>query len=337
MDVISMVFTPRAELGASGTWKETFWFFEAEYAVEVARPTPLWDLLLGTQLSPVEGEEKKDDGIDERPAEIDSMSAVECLEMLIGRLFHKVGRFDQFQVMPFIRGDANCGKSSVVNLVAKMFPAKRVAVLAANHEKTFGLQTWVDARVILAPDIPQKMHKVLSQTIWQRMVTGEGLSAPRKNKDALDIESWPVPQFWAGNHPPSFSDNAGSASRRMAVFRFQTLIASRDTSLMAKIMGEELVSVMLHCLQRYHDVRLKHAGRDFWAFAPAVLRETRDDAAEETNYLAEFVNNGDDYYDVVFEEGQITPLLDLKKAFANHMKFSNPDVEWRWQSDYHPI
>jgi phage/plasmid-associated DNA primase len=163
-----------------------------------------------------------------------------------------------------------------------MFPSKRVAVLAANHEKTFGLQTWVNARIILAPDIPDKMHKVLGQTIWQAMVTGESVSVPRKNKDALDLDAWPVPLFWAGNHLPSFSDNAGSTSRRLAVFRFQTLIKTRDTSLMGRIERGELVAVMIRCLRQYHKARQQYAGRDFWAFAPVAMKEARDDAAEET-------------------------------------------------------
>jgi hypothetical protein len=54
-------------------------------------------------------------------------------------------------------------------------------------------------------------------------------------------------------------------------------------------------------------------------------------------YLADFVNNGDNYYDVVFEKGAVTPLLDLKKAFTNHMRFTNEGVEWKWKSDYHAI
>jgi hypothetical protein len=218
-----------------------------------------------------------------------------------------------------------------------MFPAGSVANISANHEKQFGLEKLVNARLILCMDLPDDMRKVLSQTEWQSCVSGEYVSVPRKCKVALSIPEWSAPFFWAGNNLPNYRDNSGSASRRLATYRFEQVIAKRDTMLVRKIIDTELVRVMLRCLGRYHDLRTRRAGEDFWKFAPVSMVEQRDRASEETNHLTNFVANGDNFYDCVYEEGSATPLALVKKAFANHMQFNNPDSKFVWNSDYHAL
>ena len=259
------------------------------------------------------------------------------LEALIGRLFHRVGEFDKWSVMPFILGDANTGKSTILQLVSKMFPAGSVANISANHEKQFGLEKLVNARLILCMDLPDDMRKTLSQTEWQSCVSGEYVSVPRKNKVALSVPEWSAPFFWAGNNLPNYRDNSGSASRRLATYRFEQVIAKRDTMLVRKIIDTELVAVLLRCLHRYNELRTRQAGKDFWKFAPKVMLEQRDRASEDTNHFTSFVANGDEFYQCVYEESAVTPILELRKAFANHMQFNQPDIKWVWSSDYHAL
>ena len=78
---------------------------------------------------------------------------------------------------------------------------------------------------------------------------------------------------------------------------------ARDTQLVQKILGNELLGIMLRCLVRYRDTHSCRAGKDFWSFAPAVMLEQRDQAAEETNHFTSFVANVDDFYQCIFEEG----------------------------------
>ena len=73
-----------------------------------------------------------------------------------------------------------------------------VGSISANHEKQFGLEKLVDARLVLCPDLPDDMMRVLSQTEWQSCVSGEYVSVPRKNKLALSVPAWSAPFFWAG-------------------------------------------------------------------------------------------------------------------------------------------
>ena len=325
LDISDMTFTPTGD----GVATPTFWYFDTTYN-DITDSTPLWDNLLSTQIAPemeIKAEEQSVGGREE---------PIALLESLIGRLFHAVG-LDKWSVMPFILGDANTGKSTILHLVAKMFPAGSVANISSNHEKQFGLEKLVNARLILCMDLPDDMHKVLSQTEWQSCVSGEYVSVPRKNKVALSVPEWSAPFLWAGNNNPSYTDMAGSASRRLATYRFEQVITTRDTLLVPKILDTELVAVMLRCLRKYHDLRTRRTGQDFWRFAPQSMVEQRDRTATETNFLANFVANGDNFYDCVYQEGAGTPLGELKKAFTNHMQFNHPDTRVKWSSDYHAL
>jgi hypothetical protein len=222
-------------------------------------------------------------------------------------------------------------------LVTKMFPVGSVASLSANQESQFGLQSWVNKRLVVCGDLPEHMRKVLSQTIWQSMLSGEYVTVPRKNLSALSVAAWEVPLFWCGNNLPDYRDNAGSVSRRLATFKFEQVVQNRDTSMAGKIERDELLDVLLRCLKKYHALRTKYPGGDFWKFAPRALLDSRNEAQEETNYLANFVANGDDYYDCVFQEGAQTTLIVLKKAFQNHMRINHDGVSVKWSGDYHAL
>jgi phage/plasmid-associated DNA primase len=343
LNVETLTFTPIDEL--EEPVPSTFWFFEASYLENNGLPTPLWDSLTGTQLKPSRVEPPQSVQVDIRDAmathsaddDGDRMEAVAGFEALVGRLLHPVGAGDNWSVQPFLKGDGNTGKSSVLDLIRKMFPGGSVAVLSSNFEGKFGLENWVDKRCVIAPDIPARLDRVLDQTDWQAMVSGDPVSVPRKNRKAIQVPAWKPTAIWAGNHLPSYRDNSGSASRRLAVFKFETLVEKRDTTLVRRIESEELVAVLLRCLATYHETRIARGNADFWSFAPRALLNARDEANEETNHLAAFIANGDDYYQCTYVDGAATSLLELKRAFQNHMKFVHPDAEYRWTSDYHPL
>ena len=57
---------------------------------------------------------------------------------LIGHLFYPVGEFDSFDVMPFVVGDTNTGKSTLVDIVAAMFAPGSVGVVDSSTRLSSG-------------------------------------------------------------------------------------------------------------------------------------------------------------------------------------------------------
>lgn len=264
---------------------------------------------------------------------------IDMLEVLIGRLFYPIGRHDNWQVMPFMKGDANTGKGTVCDLVKQMFPPSSVGVIGGTQEQTFGLESLHTKRLVMIPDLPKKFSHILGQSDFQSMVTGEGVSVARKNRAAVSDMDWTVPLFGAGNYLFDYNDNSGSISRRLVVFLFSTLVTDRNTTLKQTIIQDELVTILLRCLVAYRKTIERQRSADFWnKIAPASLREVQSEVKEATNYLANFLANGDSFYQIIFKQGAVTQLTELEKAFANHMRINHKDERCpKIGDDKHPI
>jgi hypothetical protein len=103
-------------------------------------------------------------------------------------------------------------------------------------------------------------------------------------------------------------------------------------------MRDELVTVMLRCISRYRLACDRFSGLDFWTkVAPIGLRELQEETKTATNHLANFIANGDNYYQIIHETGALTPFNDLEKAYSNHMKFQHKIDKAKIGGDRHPI
>ena len=330
-------------------------YFETTFSTATTdAKTPLWDTLVETQLgrlskccecdkvavfsngSNLYCRDCKKDGVTD--GEPPPWSVCDTLEVLIGRLFYPINQHDNWQVMPFIKGDADTGKSSVVDIVKCMFPPGSVGVISANQEATFGLESLSNKRAVLIPDLPKKFSKVLDQTLFQSMVTGEAVSVARKNKTVVNEWDWKAPMMAAGNSFFDYTNNSGSISRRVVLFLFTELITTRNTTLKKEIIQSELATIMLRCIVRYRLTCERYGSADFWTrIVPAALREIQAEVKESTNHLANFLANGDDYYQILYEKESFTPLVELEKAYSNHMRFVHKEEKAKIGDDKHPI
>jgi hypothetical protein len=316
-------------------------------------PTPLWDQLLSAQL----GERstcvvcfkvalvQHDDQLYCRKCDPDESGSAPCdinqcdmLEILIGRLFYPIGKYDQWQLMPFLKGDANTGKSTVIDIVSRMFPVGGVGSITGTQEGTFGLEALFTKRLVIIPDMPKGFSKKLDQSDFQSILSGETVSIARKTKVAVNEIEWKAPLIGAGNFLPDYKDSSGSISRRLAVFPFVNLVAEKNTLLKHDVIENELVTVMLRCIFSYRQACDRFAGKEFWTrVAPRDLLHSQESVKEETNYLANFLQNGSPFYQIVHEDGAVTPYEELEKAFSNHLRIDHKIEREKIGSDHFPI
>ena len=363
-------FIPWEDLGQSAPPINDHYFdIELNLSIDVDVATVLWENLLQTQLGvrstccvcnrvatmvtkngsdmfpsklalycSVCAESATDEGLELERA---PLSMCDMLEVLIGRLFFDVGSLDNWQVCPFLLGDANTGKGAIFDIISSMFPSGSVGVVTATQEKKFGLEGLYKKRVVMIPDLPKlkDFNKLISQSDFQSIVSGEGVSIARKNKTAISNNIWTTPLIVAGNHLfEDYNDYSGSISRRLVVFPFTNMIKSRDTELKKKIIQDELVTVMLRCIAQYRRACDRFKGQDFWKYiAPSALVEQQGLVKEQTNHLANFLSNGDGYYQILYKEGEMTTLEDLNKAFSNHMRYTHKRERATIGHDYFPI
>lgn len=208
--------------------------------------------------------------------------------IMMGRCIYYLNELDNWQIMAFLLGQANSGKSTLINYVLKKFyEACDVATISNNIEHQFGLQTIYNKFLYVAPEI--KGNFKLEQAEFQSMISGETMSIAVKHGDAANID-FKVPGMMAGNEVPQYTDNSGSVSRRLLVFSFDKKVKKSDTQLGNKL--EKELGFILHACNRAYLEKVNVLGsQNIWNVVPEYFIKNRSDIAETTNSLVSFLKS----------------------------------------------
>jgi hypothetical protein len=220
---------------------------------------------------------------------------------LCGRLFYNVGELDSFQVIPFLKGLANTGKSTVVKVVQSCYAPQDVQVLSNNIEKRFGLEPMMEKFMFVAPEIKDNFG--LDQAEFQSMVSGDPMSISRKFKTAQTL-TWIVPGILAGNEPPKWVDKAGSIARRVVTFPFTVPVHVVDPTLEAEAL-KELPFFIRRCNLAYHALidflaKPEQDNKSIWSIMPEKLLTARKQLTLNTSALGDFLKENTE---IVVAEG----------------------------------
>jgi hypothetical protein len=212
------------------------------------------------------------------------------LYVFLGRLLYEVSELDGWQVIPFFKGQAGTGKSTLLMKVcAAFFEAEDVGVLSNNIERKFGLSAIVDKLIFVAPEIKGDLQ--MEQAEFQSVVSGEACQINIKYKKAETLSKWVVPGALAGNEAPNWVDNAGSVSRRMVIFDFCKRVDNADMEL-GKKLAAEIPLILLKCNRAYLDAVKKCASDSVWKHLPKYFLQTKQDLVESVNSLESFLSAG---------------------------------------------
>lgn len=249
----------------------------------------------------------------------------------LGRMLYDVGELDEWQVMPFLLGQAGTGKSTILTKICKLFYQDcDIGTLSNNIEHKFGLSALVDKLMFIGPEIKENFS--LEQSEFQSIISGEDVQINIKNKLA-ESKKWSVPGAVAGNVVPQFNDNAGSISRRLLVFLFNNRVKEGDTQL-GKKLKKEVGHIIHACNRAYLDAVNRHGSSDIWNIVPAYFKDSRDDMAETTNALVSFIKSDKV---ILNPDLYITQSLfiDEFNAFCKERNF--PKIKWSNQYTMGPF
>jgi hypothetical protein len=208
--------------------------------------------------------------------------------VFLGRLCFDVNELDGWQVIPFLKGIAQSGKSTLITKVARRFyECEDVSTLSNNIEKKFGLQSIYKGFMFISPEIKGDLQ--LEQAEFQSLVSGEDVSIARKNETALSFQ-WKTPGILGGNEIPNWKDNSGSILRRLATLNFGRQIAPdvADPNLDQKL-EIEMPAILCKCLRAYLEYSHKYASKDIWNVLPKYFKLIRSQVATVTNSLQHFL------------------------------------------------
>lgn len=236
---------------------------------------------------------------------------------MLGRMLYPVNCHDQWQIVPFWKGVAGCGKSTVAAVISHWFPAKFVSTITNTMEDKFGLAAIVDTYVCLCTEVTSKFP--LNRGVWQSMVTGEQIPVPRKYRDPLD-QPWTVPLAMFGNELPPFDDKSGSVHRRMAMFAMRVPVGAdrSDPTLLGRLKGD-VGSMLVKCNRAYRQLAVNHGNRGFWTsveeggIATAQMCRWHSELLRDIDVLTAFMCSGK----IKFEAEAFISDEDFKAEFKD--------------------
>ena len=244
--------------------------------------------------------------------------------IMLGRLLYQLNDLDGWQVIPFMKGLAGSGKSTILLKVAKnFFEAVDVGVLSNNIERTFGIGAFHDKCLFVAPEIKQDLR--IEQAEFQSIVSGEDLQINVKHQKAFATQ-WTVPGLLAGNEVPGWADNAGSIQRRIVLFDFIRTVVNGDMKLGDKL-DVEAPLILVKCNRAYREAARAHGQKNIWTVLPAYFRGTRDEMAQAVNSVEAFMVSTD----VRVETEAYCPFDEFKlalKVFEQHNGYRATKYTW---------
>ena len=254
--------------------------------------------------------------------------------VLFGRLFYNVGEFDDWQVVPFLKGIAGTGKSAVLNFIREIYEDSDVGIISNTIEKQFGLSAVCDKFLAIADDIRKNMQ--LDQTEFQNSISGNGVSCAQKYKGPKLVKPWYCTQLWSGNEPPGFHDNSGSVGRRFATLLFAFKVMHPDGSLPVRIL-REMAAFICKANRCYKNMVRRHGTTGIWNILPKEFDDQRAELTATSNALVGLLNSelvrklkpDDAQYRKTY-----MPLDELLKAvnlFAQSHNLEKP----QWGPDYY--
>jgi hypothetical protein len=233
-----------------------------------------------------------------------------------GRLCYDVGDLDSWQIIPFFKGIARSGKSTLINNVFKRFyESQDVGTLGNNIERKFGLSALKDSFMFIAPEI--KGDLALEQAEFQSIVSGERVSVAVKNKIAVSID-WKVPGVLGGNEIPNWKDNSGSVLRRILPWNFTKQVQEADPNLEKKL-EKELPIILLKCVRGYLDYSNKFRDRDIWNVVPKYFKLIQKQVAMVASTLTNFLESTN----IEFGEDLFVPQKLFVQVFNQHCQENN--------------
>lgn len=251
--------------------------------------------------------------------------AVRWFYIFLGRLLYDLNTHDGWQVIPFLKGHAGTGKSTICELVASFYDALDVGTLSNNMEKKFGLSAFYDKFVFIGPECRSDM--AIEQAEFQSIVSGEDVSINTKYKTASSVR-WKVPGLLAGNEVPSWADSQGSIQRRVPIFDFPKPVVNGDMRLKEK-MHAEMPQILLKINRAYRDTADRCGADNVWNHLGDYFKRTAEDLAKTVNVLEAFMASDE----VIFHAEKYVPLEELKSAISTYAAttgFRRP----RFNADY---
>jgi hypothetical protein len=252
---------------------------------------------------------------------------IDWVYVMGGRLCFDVNDMDGWQIIPFFKGIARSGKSTLITKVFKKFYENDdVKTLSNNIEKKFGLSSIYNSFMFIAPEVKGDLS--LEQAEFQSIVSGEDVSIAVKHQNAISAQ-WNTPGCLGGNEVPNWRDNSGSVLRRLLPWNFAKQVKDADPTLEDKL-DQEIPIILQKCIRAYLEMSQKYKNKDIWNIVPSYFKNIQKQVAMVASTLTNFLESTN----VKYGEDLKCPQEIFVKVFNQHCQANNLGKP-RFNSDFY--
>lgn len=243
------------------------------------------------------------------------------LYCFMGRLLYDLKTLDNWEKMLFLLGRPGCGKSTLVDIISKVYEKIDVGTISTKIEAGFGLSSLTDKLLLAGPEIKKDCQ--LDSADLQSMISGEAMTVRIKQKTAVSMH-WKTPVIMAGNAVPSPWQEAMVRRVVAVVFSHSLDDDQRDPGLAEKILKHELPSIIRKINLAYLNIVNELAGRhvDIYLNQIGAFRRYSDSIARNTNPLYEFLFDNDH----VLYRGSVNDIPDCTIAYHKNRSVTKLEV-----------
>ena len=206
----------------------------------------------------------------------------------LGRTFFSLNTYDKWEIIPFFKGVAGSGKSTIGRLMMKFYNKEDVGILSSNMEAQFGLEPIYEKLLYMCLEVTNTFK--LNRADFQSMISGEDVSVAGKHKTAKTVR-WNTPGLFFGNELGPWQDSAGSITRRLLVFELNNRVTEVDTEMDAKLTNE-LPQLLFKFIQAYQATVTHCGSKGIWQIVPQYLIKVKERIAINTNPIKRFIYSG---------------------------------------------
>jgi len=206
-----------------------------------------------------------------------------CLLLLIGRSMFETNQIDTWQVFLNIKGEGGTGKSMLLKLLQMFFEKQDIAILNNNAQDKFVEGDLINKRLILGPEVDNKLHRAFSRTAVCAFAAGEYICATVKGDKSVTTQQKAHLVLVSNTHIYE-QDQGNSIHRRKVVIEFLQNILKTDGQFENRLM-QEIGAILTKCVGMYLDVAEKHGSQSFWNICPQYFRDVRERSRMRTNVV----------------------------------------------------
>ena len=255
--------------------------------------------------------------------------AIDWMYVMIGRMLFEAGTKDGWQVVPFIKGRAQTGKSTILKVIEHIF-GRYTGILSNNMEGKFGLYPVMYKLAVLCMEVKEDFG--MDQGDFQSIASCENISVPVKHKAAVDNFKFPGPLMFAGNVVPSWVslDNSEALKRRFFFFLFERKVHDVSTQLFDNL-KVEVFAIIVKCAMAYTDAVRLHGARQIWDVVPKYFLDCRRKMFANSSPLAAFMADSG----LLQMDAELFMPLRTFKNLHNQFIQTNKYPTRTWNEDYY--